>query len=390
MDAVKRMEKKLLYIFDYQDHKSRIPLALAAQKQGYAVRLGLIATSDIPPLELDFLRKNFSDIFKVSKPKRKFNPFGLIKTVLDMRKILRSQNPDIVHVVTLKYSFLFSFAALFTPATTKRLYTIAGLGFLFRSEGIKPKALQWLLAPFLKYALKHPAAHLIFQNSDDRDLLIAKSYADPARAYLVISSGVDLQRFIAQPAPNNTPPIVLMPTRLVREKGVHIFFEAAKILQQKGANVKFQIAGGLTAHNPQAITAQEMQGLLKAAPYVEWLGEVFDMPACLAAADIVVYPSYYGEGVPRVLIEACASGRPIITTDHTGCRETVREGVNGYLVPIKNVPAVAIALERMLSDQALRSEMGRQSRLLAEEKFALEKINAETLACYARILNMAE
>ena len=119
---------------------------------------------------------------------------------------------------------------------------------------------------------------------------------------------------------------------------------------------------------------------------VEWLGRVHDMPAVLSSAAVIVYPSYYGEGVPRVTIEACAAGRPVITTDHAGCREAVPNGENGFLVPILDVDATAEAMERLLTDKALRAQMGKESRHLAEQAFDVKSIVAQTLALYEHVL----
>ncbi|MFP4314140.1 MAG: glycosyltransferase family 4 protein [Alphaproteobacteria bacterium] len=368
------MSKTLLYIFDHLDWQSRMPVAKAAQKAGYEVMIGIVGAEEhISGLE------EYKILF-LPKPKNKFGPLSVLKTIDEIRTVIKTQKPDLLHTVTLKYSFLVGIASLGLSGY-RLIYTIAGLGFLFRSEGIKPFLIRLALSPLLKSVLKNKDAEIIFQNPDDRDLLLEKNYVRRENTHLVISSGVDLSRFEVREENNADLPIALMPTRLVHEKGVAIFVEAARALHAKGIKARYQIAGGLTIHNPRAISASEMQTFTSDG-IVEWLGHVEDMPSLLQSAHVIVYPSYYGEGVPRVMIEACAAGRPIITTDHAGCRETVPNGENGILVPVKEVQATADAMQKLLTDAKLRKQMGRESRKLAEIAFDEKIIVAQTLEVY--------
>lgn len=372
------MSKKLLYIFDHLDWHSRMPVALAAKEAGYDITIGIVgADGAIKGLE------GFKTL-NITKPKNKFGPLSVLKTIREIRKTIKAQKPDLLHTVTLKYSFLVGLAS-FGLKGYRIVYTIAGLGFLFRSDGLKPVILRTALSPLLKIVLKDKKARLIFQNPDDRDLLIEKNYVREDHTHLVISSGVDLTKFSAEAEQDTDAPVALMPTRLVHEKGIAIFVEAARKLNEKGIKARYQIAGGLTIHNPRAISAKEMKDYTSDG-VVEWLGHVDDMPSVLQSANVIVYPSYYGEGVPRVMLEGCAAGRPIITTDHAGCRETVPNGENGILVPIKDVEKTAEAMEQLLTDKALRQQMGKQSRKLAETAFDVRSIVKQTLAVYDKAL----
>lgn len=374
------MGAKLLYIFDHLDWKSRMPVALAAREAGYDITIGIVGVDENDKIDgLDGF-----EVLILRKPKNKFGLFSVLSTISDIRKTIRTVKPSLIHTVTLKYSFFVGLACL-GLRRYRILYTIAGLGFLFRTPGWKPKWIRRALAPLLKLVLKNPRADLIFQNPDDRDLLVNMGYVRHAQTHLVISSGVDLEKFTPVPEPENDLPIALMPTRLVHEKGVSVFVEAARKLHAKGIKARYQIAGGLTTHNPRAISEAEMKDHIKDG-VVEWLGRVNDMPALLSSAAVIVYPSYYGEGVPRVTIEACAAGRPVITTDHAGCREAVPNGENGFLVPILDVEATSEAMERLLTDRALRTQMGRESRHLAEQAFDVKSIVAQTLALYEHVL----
>ncbi|MDH5722151.1 MAG: glycosyltransferase family 4 protein [Alphaproteobacteria bacterium] len=364
--------QKILYIFDAVDWDSRIPVALEAREQGHDVIIGLIGNADKITDTLAF------DIRPLSKPSFKPHSLSPLKSVREKRALIKDIKPDIMHVVPLKYGFLAGLAA-YKLGDFKKIYTLAGLGFLFRSNTKSSLALRGAVKPMLSYVLTKPCTHLIFQNSDDLKLMVRKKYAHEQRCHLILGSGVHIDRF-TQESEEGDVPIVLMPTRLVREKGVSVFVEAARILKAKGVNARFQIAGGET-DNPKAISRAEMLEMTKDGA-VEWLGRVEDMPELLSRTSLVVYPSYYGEGIPRVLLESCAAGKAIVTTDHPGCREAVRHGENGLLVPIKDAQATASAIGELLSKPEKRRQMGVYSRERAEKEFDINIIAAQTAALY--------
>lgn len=370
---------KILYIFDAGDWQSRMPVARAARDAGFQVSIALIGDAPETSAHRDF---NF---ILIPAPAGKLGAKDLPAMAKKIRRAIEAEKPDLIHAVTIKYAFIAGLAALPYPRLTK-IYTLAGLGYLFHGEGAKAKLMRALAAPLLKFVLKAPGASLIFQNPDDMALMIHKKYADAARSFLVRGSGVDLDKFKPRASgAGRERPVVLMPTRLVREKGIHVFAEAADILKSQGVDAEFQIAGGVTRHNPSAISEAEMNQIA-ANGVVKWLGHVGDMPSLLAGADIVVYPSYYGEGIPRVLIEACAAGKPIITTDHPGCRETVINGENGILVPVRDAQATAQAIRALLEDASQRQKKGVASRQLAEKHFDIKVIAAKTIGVYKKSL----
>lgn len=369
-------DEKILYMFDAGDIDSRLPVARAAKAAGYDVTLALVGKTDAPP-------QGFK-VEYIEVPDGPLNPRALLETIKKTRALIGKVQPDLLHAVTLKYAFIAGLADLAYP-DTKKIYTLAGLGYLFRGEDSKARLTRAALSPFLKLILKRRDARLIFQNPDDMKLMLERGYADPARSALIPGSGVDLEKFVHVPEPQGETPLVLMPTRLVHEKGIAVFAAAAQLLKSRGVKARFQIAGGLTRHNPKAITLEEMKEIAKDGA-VEWLGKAENMPALLSKAAIIVYPSYYGEGIPRVLLEACATGRPIVTTDHPGCREAVRHQENGLLVPVKDVDATAAAIEKLLNDAGLRAAMGARGRALAETAFDDRLIAAQTCALYKQAL----
>lgn len=361
------MGHSLLYIINHMDWfwSHRLPLAQGAQDKGHNVSIACENAGD----DAQLTAHGFTGIELTSG--------NIIKTILATRKILQSQKPDIAHAITLKYAFITGLAAL--GLKIKIVHTIAGLGYLFSGEGLKPKILRIIVGPFLKLALKN--AQLIFQNPDDMALLIQRGLAHESQCHLIRGSGVDTSQFTLAAEPDNERPVVTMPTRLVHEKGVAVFVEAARILKERGIEAEFQIAGGISASNPNAISEKEMRDMT-ADGAATWLGKVSNMPALLANSNLIAYPSYYREGIPKVLLEAAASGRAIITTDHPGCREAVTEGENGLLTPVKDAAATADAIETLLRDPALRAAMGKASRLKAEREFDVKLVVEQTLALY--------
>lgn len=369
------MSRKILYIFDAGDWESRMEVAHKAQEKGYDLTIGLITTDQ------NAAHKNCDiPVYLLQKKSTKIGILSTLKFIADIQSLIRTQRPDIIHVVTLKYSFMTGIAAL-PFAKIRKIFTLAGLGYLFRSDAQKSKILCSILSPFFKMVFHRPHTHLIFQNRDDQNLLIDNGFVKQQKTSLIKGSGVYLDRFHPGNQKHENPPIVLMPTRLVHDKGISVFIEAARILKQRGIDARFRIAGGETRHNPRSITKEEMQDMIKDGS-VEWLGRVNDLPQRLASAALIVYPSHYGEGIPRVLLESCAAGKAIITTDHPGCREAVDHEENGLLVPVKNSQATADAIETLLADPNRIQSMQVKSRQKAEKEFDIHLIAEKTISLY--------
>lgn len=400
MSDVQKSKGRLLYVINHMDWfwSHRLPLALGAQEAGWDVSVvAPLRAEDRPKLAKHlFCAKNIPD-------RTEWLPLFAMRTIWALRGILRGSDaqdcgqnyergqdengpqfaPSCVHAITLFYVFLTGLAVMLSGRRNlKCVYTIAGLGYLFSANGFKPALLRALICPLLGLILKRKGVQVIVQNPDDLKILTRLKLVDPARAHLIKGSGVDLTDFYPRPdvAPSD-PPIVLMPTRLLHDKGVAVFARAAEILKARGVVAQFQIAGGLSASNPMAMTQADMDALT-ASGAVQWLGRVSDMPALLAKASLIAYPSYYREGVPKVLLEACALAKPIITTDHPGCREAVTDGVNGVLVPVKDVDKLAEAIATLLAEPARLQTMGAESLKRAQQAFDVKLIVGQTLQVY--------
>ena len=369
------MMGKLLYIINHMDWfwSHRLPLAIGAHEAGWSVEVAACgADEDLKLQDANFIGRALPSVRTA---------YDVLKAIASIRKIIIDTKPDLVHVITLKYAFMAGLAVRMTPHKLKIVHTVAGLGYLFSSDSIRARILRILVKPFLKIALNHERADVIVQNPDDRDVLVKRGFVQSNRCHLIRGSGVDTKIFPFVPEPETSPPLVIMPNRLVYDKGISIFIETAKILKKRGIDARFQIAGGISQSNPSAITKEEMAGLILGTP-VEWLGRVCDMPDLYARSHLVLYPSWYGEGIPKVLLEAASTGRAIVTTDHPGCREAVTHGVNGYLVPIKDPNATADAVQELLGNKSMRLDMGKLSRKRATEEFDVCRIVSETLKVY--------
>ncbi len=367
---------KILYLFESGDWESRMAVAHSAKEKGFEITIGLMNGD-----EETAKRAPEFNIIPIKKSGDRFGISAAIQMVRDINSLIKQEKPDIIHAVTLKYGFITGISSIFTK-NTQKIYTLAGLGYIFRGDGKKSAVLRTLLRPLLTFILRRSDTELIFQNIDDLNLMVKGKYARAEQSILIRGSGIYLDRFTPT-SPDTVPPIILMPTRLVHEKGVAIFVEAARILKSKGIEADFQIAGGETKHNPKAISREQMLEMTSDGA-VKWLGRVNDMPALLSQASLIVYPSYYGEGIPRVLLESCAAGRAIVTTDHPGCREAVENEVNGLLVPVKDAHATASAIEQILSDNNKRKSMEKQSRKRAEKQFNIHDIVKQTVALYRK------
>lgn len=194
-------------------------------------------------------------------------------------------------------------------------------------------------------------------------------------------SGVDLKTYAYTPEPVSDKIRILFTARMVEEKGVWVLVDAAEALREEyEGRVCFLLCGGLSS-NPKAIKKEELNGRCD-GNYIQWLGYRSDVPDLLRSSHIVAFPSYYREGVPKSLIEATAIGRPIVTTDSIGCKDTVEDGMNGFLVPIKESKTLAEKLRILIDDADLRKRMGLHSRQIAERDFSLEDVIAKHLAIY--------
>ena len=303
------------------------------------------------------------------------NPLKDVKTLFSLRKVLKEIKPDIVFSYTVKPIVYGSIAA--HMAGVRRMYAlISGLGYVFIGQTFKQRLLTQIVAFLYRRGLKYNQV-VFFQNPDDLHLFVSKSIVPKtAKPVLVNGSGVNIEKFAFAP-PKLSPVTFLLIARLIKDKGILEYVESARLLKQKYPDARFQLLGPLDI-NPAAITQEQLERWTKEG-IIEYLGKTNDVRPYIADASVFVLPSFYREGTPRSVLEAMSMGRPIITTDAPGCRETVIDGRNGFLVPVKDVDALKSTMEKFIQEPDLISQMGRQSRIIAEEKYDVRKVNRAIL-----------
>lgn len=360
----------------------RLPLAVRAKRLGYEVHL---ATHVASAGDREAARAAGIQVHDLAIGRSEQGVLNNLTVLADLYRLYRRLAPDLVHHVTMKPVILGGIGARLAHVKSV-VSAIPGLGYAFVADGWIAAARRILLRSGLRLALGHRNSVAIFQNPDDMGELVNAGVADAARCVLIRGSGVDTRMFITAPEPSGIVR-VLLAARMLREKGVETFVEAARILQQRGIAVEFQLAGEPDPGNPGSLSESQLREW-DSSGVVRWLGHQKDMVRVLSAVHIVCLPSY-GEGVPKVLIEAAASGRAIVATDMPGCREIVRHEFNGLLVPPKNAPALADAISTLAQDDEKRRLFGRRGRQLAETEFDVIKVVDETMRVYERLRERA-
>lgn len=354
----------------------RLPLAIAAREAGYEVVLATRVQAHRSIIEAAGIRLLPLDLSRGAK-----NPFKDWRTLLKLYGILRSERPDILHNVAMKPVLYGSLAAKFGSKASV-INALAGLGHLFAVNG-RSGHLRRLVHVALK-ALLLRSGRVIVQNPDDLRLLVESGTIEQNQALLIRGSGADLDRFKPTPEPSG-PPVVVMAARLLWDKGVGEFVAAAEKLKREGLKARFILVGEPDTENHSSIQKEQIEIWVQEGA-IEWWGQQSDMPWVFSQCHIVCLPSYYGEGVPKVLLEAAASQRPIITTDMPGCREAVEHEENGLLVTARDVADLAEALRRLIEDRPLRERLAKRGRQRAEQEFGIEKVVSATLELYSECL----
>lgn len=358
----------------------RLPIALAARQEGYAVH---VATAFGPGIDRIATLGLIHHILPLSRSGK--NPLVELKGFMALYRLFRKIRPDIVHLVTIK-PVLYGGIAARLAGVPGVVAAVSGLGFVFLASGLKAAFVRAVVSGMYRLVLGKRNLKVIFQNPDDRRTLAQDNVLQRDKAVMIRGSGVDLSAYAAMPAPEGVP-VVVMAARLLRDKGVHEFVAAAQLLKQRCLAARFWLVGAPDPGNPASVNEADLS-VWRSAKIVELLGHRHDIARLFAQSNIVVLPSYR-EGFPRVLLEAAACGRSVVTTDVPGCRDAVEPGVTGLLVPPRDAVALADAIQRLLLDAELRERMGQAGRQLAEREFSIEKAVAAHLAVYRELMGAA-
>ncbi|NCA70778.1 MAG: glycosyltransferase family 1 protein [Sphingobacteriia bacterium] len=354
-----------------------LDLAQAVRDEGYAVSVITGVTEHAERIRAAGLELI---PFKVSR--KGMHPWRELRSIIDLTAVLRRLRPHLLHNIAQKPVIYGTLAGRLAgvPAIVNG---VAGMGYLFTAQTVPARLVRTLVAGAYRALLSDPRVRVLVQNQDDRALVETLTGVAPT---LIPGSGVDLERFIPRPEQPTARPLVMLASRMLWDKGIGDFVAAARLLRQRGNPARCVLVGKPDPDNPASVSAAQLAQWHQEG-VIEWWGHRADIASVLAQAQIACLPSYYREGLPKFLIEAAATGLPLVTTDSIGCREAVIPEVNGLLVPPQDPSALADALERLIADAPLRARLGAESRAIAESRFGRDQIAARVKAVYRQLLD---
>lgn len=373
------MNKKLFIVVnvDWFFLSHRKDVALAVKGAGWDVTIVTADTGKLKDIEALGLKT-----INLPMSRSGMNIVQELKTLNWLRKLYKLEKPDVVHHVGMKTILWGTLAAKFSHVHGV-VNAISGLGGFFAEDN---KGLLARVMPMvLRFSHNRKNLLCIFQNDDDWCLYVKHGIIKHEQGRFIKGSGVDLNQFCYTPEPEEGKIKVMLTARMIVEKGVFLLTEAAERLRSKyEEKVEFLLVGGLDDH-PGAITKEQLDAVCDGS-YIKWLGYRTDVRDLLKQCHIMAFPSYYMEGLPKSLIEADAIGRPIITSNSVGCKETLVDGYNGFLIQPKDVDALTEKLDLLLSDKELRVKMGKNARSYAEDYFSIEVVKERHLAIYSELV----
>ena len=353
--------------------------ALCAQKAGFEIYVCCNETN-----KRKIIENNGIKFIKLPYKRSNINPLYELYILLRFIFILKKIKPDIVHNIALKSIIHGSIASKILNIKSV-INAPVGMGYVFISNDLKARVLR----PVLKFLLinlldshkgRNKKNRVIFENNDDLDYFINLKAVNSKSACVISGAGVEVDKFIYKRKKINKIPTVVLVARMLKDKGIYEFIEAYKLLQDRKIKCRFILVGDIDPINPSSIEKSFLQNCHR-EKRIEWLGWIDNIDKVLWETDILCLPSYR-EGLPKSLIEGAAAGLPLVSTDTVGCREVVIDGLNGFLVPIKDSKKLADAIEKLILDSELRRSMGEESRKLAKSRFSSSIINSLTMKVY--------
>ena len=372
--------RKKIVIFiseDWYFWSHRRSIAIEALRRGYDVTLITRVNELQTEIEKDGIKLIPSRMIRSS-----INPLRELITLVDLVRIYRQEKPDIVHHVALKPVIYGTWAALLT-GVPGIVNAFGGLGHLFSSKSWATGLIKNLFVFILRLTLKNDRIRIIVQNPVDFQLLIDRKITDESRLKLIRGAGADLDYFFHIEEPGGTP-VLVYAGRLLWSKGVGDFVRAVEILKDQNINFRAVLIGRPDPENPESIPLSKLREW-EERDLIEWKGYQEDMAKELSSGVLIVLPTFYGEGVPKILIEAAAVGRPIIATNIPGCMEIVKHDWNGLLISPHSPEELASAIKKLLEDKDLRYQMGSNGRLMVEKEFSEELVIQQTFSLYEEL-----
>jgi glycosyltransferase involved in cell wall biosynthesis len=359
--------KKILYVINvdwfYISHF--LPVGLEGIKRGYEVHIACGLTNKKEYLEsLGFI------VHPLSISRSSTSIKSELKTVVEMYKVIKSINPQVLEFFTIKPALYGGIVSRFLKIP-KKVFYITGLGYVFIAKGLKGFIVRNIVKTLYKIAIGGKTNSIITENIYDKELIDSLNAVDENQIKIIRGAGVDLSKY-SYIEENNENIKVSMACRLLKDKGVFEYIEAAKLLKQKLSNVEFELYGDIDSHNPASLTPTDIENIKKDG-FVNVYGFSSDIAKVFNESNILLLPSYR-EGLPKVLIEAAACGRAVVTTDVPGCRDAIEPNHTGLLCKVRDSKSLADAIEKLILDEVLRNKMGKAGRKLAEKEFDINKV----------------
>jgi len=375
------MQKTILFLVteDWYFCLHRLPVARAARDAGFRVLVATQVDEHGGIIE----REGFT-LIPMRWRRRSLNPLHALSEVRQIAAIYRKYSPDLVHHVALKPSLLGSFAANITR-TSPVVNNLAGLGLAFSSTGPVSALVRAGVIAGIKLFFRGADRRVIVENADDAEYLVSHIGLARDKVAVIRGIGVDVARFSPSGETIDAGITITLVSRMLWPKGIGELVEAARMLRDRGLDIKVQLVGKPDTSSRVSVPEKQLRAW-QSRGLVDWLGYREDIPALWRQTHIAVLPSYYREGVPRCLLEAAACSCPIVTTEMPGCRDVVRHGVNGLLVPPRDPAALADALGQLISDPEMRQRMGQEGRRLVVEEFAEDRVVKQTLDLYLELV----
>ena len=375
---------KILFVVNIDSFfvSHRLPIALEALNKGYEVHVAAKFTD-----KMEMLSKLGLIVHPINFNRSRIGILSLLMEFIQTIKILNNVKPDVAHLISIKPVILGGIASRIVQ-TSNIVSAISGLGFIFSSKGFLSILRRFIVKKLYKQAFSHPSQKIIFQNKDDRSVLLNSTGILDSKTLLIPGSGVDLEKFKSNPVSSEFP-IIMLVARMLSDKGVREFVEASKILKSSNQLLfqqsRFVLVGDTDLSNPASLDEVELKSWAQSGIVETW-GHIENMPRVLNNAHIVVLPSYR-EGFPKVLMEAAACGKPIITTDVPGCRDAIIPDVTGLLIPAVDATALANAIKSLLNDLPRCLSMGIEGRKFAEQQFDITQVISSHMSIYEELIN---
>ena len=362
----------------------RLAIALKAREEGYNVTIACRFTEH----KAELIKMGFN-VIDIPFSRSGGGAKSEIVTIKTLKNIITEVEPSIIHAVTIKPVLYTGLALKIVKRDIPFVAAISGLGYVFTASSLRAKVTRLIASAFYKIALSQKYKTIIFQNTSDEKILTDVAKLKEFDKVLIKGSGADLSVYNYSPENITNNVKIVMACRLLKEKGVYQYIEAARIVKEQYPNTEFLLVGTPDLENPNTVKQIEIDSWVN-KNLITYLGHRSDIPAVFADSNIVCLPSFYGEGVPKVLIEAAACGRAIVTTDNPGCRDAVIEGETGLTVPIRDARALAIAIQKLISEPELRVSMGNKARAFAEAEFDVDSVVSKHLDIYVNLIGKVQ